>query len=112
MRFSKTQACATSRAAGVAVGAGGPCSRVVTVSLDQSAKIWSLATGERLATVAFPAKCTAVVLDPAEQEMYVGCSDAVIYAVGLAAAVGENRYQRSAFLPVGLLFPEPRKCWW
>jgi pre-rRNA-processing protein IPI3 len=70
----------------VAVGAGGPCSRVVTVSLDQSAKIWSLATGERLATVAFPAKCTAVVLEPAEQEMYVGCSDAVIYAVGLAAA--------------------------
>ena len=70
----------------LAVGAGGPCSRVVTVSLDQSAKVWSLVTGERLATVAFPAKCTAVVMDPAEQELYVGCSDAVIYAVSLAAA--------------------------
>lgn len=70
----------------VAVGAGGACSRIITGSLDQSVKIWSLATGQRLATVAFPAKCTAVVLDAAEQEIYVGCSDAVIYAVGLAAA--------------------------
>ena len=70
----------------LALGAGGACCRILSVSLDQTAKIWSLGTGERLATVAFPAKCTAVALEPAEQEAYVGCSDAVIYAVGLAAA--------------------------
>jgi WD40 repeat protein len=72
------------------LGAGGGSARVFSASLDQSVGIWSIATAARLASVRFPAKCTSLALDPAERELYVGCSDAVIYALSLSAAPPEH----------------------
>jgi pre-rRNA-processing protein IPI3 len=67
------------------IGVGGAACRIMSSSLDQSVKMWCLATGNLLATVIFPAKCMAVVTDPAERDMYAGGSDGVIYPVSLSA---------------------------
>lgn len=70
----------------LSVGVGGAACRVFSASLDQSVKVWCLASGDLVATVVFPSKCMAVATDPAERDMYVGGSDGVIYPVSLAGA--------------------------
>ena len=72
------------------LGAGGLCSRIVSSSDDQSVSVWSLASGNRLASVRFPSKCSAIAMDSAERDMFVGCADGNIYAMSLSAAPTEH----------------------
>eukprot|EP01134_Creolimax_fragrantissima_P001376 CFRG1376T1 len=67
---------------GVYVGTGTSSScRVVTVSLDRTAKLWDMSTGKIMCTLTFPAGLTSVTMDAAEFFMCVGASDGFIYKV-------------------------------
>lgn len=68
----------------LSIGVGGAACRVISASLDQTVKIWCLASGDLVATVVFPTKCMAVTTDPAERDLYVGGSDGVVYPVSLS----------------------------
>ncbi|KNC74506.1 hypothetical protein SARC_12952, partial [Sphaeroforma arctica JP610] len=62
------------------IGSGTSSScRVLTVSLDRTAKLWDMASGKVLCTLVFPAGLTSCAMDPAEFIMCVGASDGYIY---------------------------------
>ncbi|KAK9826171.1 hypothetical protein WJX81_003129 [Elliptochloris bilobata] len=62
-----------------------------TVGLDRCCKLWSLAAGELLHSVALPAALQAVTADPAEHALYLGAADGRIFELSLVGApVREN----------------------
>ncbi|CAH1772552.1 unnamed protein product [Owenia fusiformis] len=67
----------------VCVGCGGPQTRVATVSLDHTCKLWDIISGEMLFNITFDTSLTSVVLDSAESTLFVGCSNGHIYQVSL-----------------------------
>jgi pre-rRNA-processing protein IPI3 len=68
---------------GVHCGYGGLQARVLTVSKDCSCKVWELATGELAGTLSLPSDLWSVTADAAEQYVYCGAGDGVVYAVAL-----------------------------
>ncbi|CAL8463828.1 g3362 [Coccomyxa elongata] len=69
---------------------------VVTVSLDRSCKVWSLAQGNLLGSITFPVSLHSVTADPAEHATYLGGADGRIFEVSLA---GGNLTQDSGAFP-------------
>jgi len=67
-------------------------SRVVTVSLDRSCKIWDLSDGKCLATVIVPTNIRAVTMNPTETSIYVGGGDGLIYCIDLYSKAKNNQY--------------------
>lgn len=67
----------------ICVGVGEVNAVVATASLDRSVKLWSIATGTLLRTVALPAAATAVAFDSGEHALYAGCSDGRIFEASL-----------------------------
>ncbi|RKP05864.1 WD40-repeat-containing domain protein [Thamnocephalis sphaerospora] len=57
--------------------------RVVTVSLDHTCKIWSLATGQQLLTLLFPVALSACRMHPNETTLFVGGRDGIVYQADL-----------------------------
>ena len=102
---------------GLSVGAGGVAAYICTVSADRSLVVAQIPSGPgdrghrgfgvaegndgaggaggqgrdgSLATVAFPTGLTAVVLHPADQSVYVGAGDGLIYCVDLCSPVASS----------------------
>ncbi|CAI9591424.1 unnamed protein product [Staurois parvus] len=69
----------------VQCGSGGPQARVVTSSLDQTVKLWDIASGELLVSVLFDVRITSTTFDPAEYHLFCGGSDGSIFQVDLCA---------------------------
>jgi len=67
-------------------------SRVVTVSLDRSCKIWDLSNGKCLATVVVPTNIRSVAMNPTETSIYVGGGDGLIYCIDLYSKTKNNQY--------------------
>lgn len=67
----------------VQCGTGGPQSRAVTSSLDQTVKLWDIASGELLVSVLFDVRIMSVTFDPAEYHLFCGGSDGSIFQVDL-----------------------------
>ncbi|CAK0786493.1 hypothetical protein CVIRNUC_009706 [Coccomyxa viridis] len=63
---------------------------VITTSLDQTCKIYSLADGALLRSMAFPAALHSAVMDPAEHALHVGAADGRIFQVSLVGAPPEE----------------------
>lgn len=57
--------------------------RLFTASLDQSIRIWDLATGQLLTTLLTPAAITCMAVDPAERFVYAGTAEGVIHEIRL-----------------------------
>ncbi|CAH2292973.1 WD repeat-containing 18 [Pelobates cultripes] len=66
-------------------GIGGPQSRAVTSSLDQTVKLWDISSGDILLSVLFDVRIMSVALDPAEYHIFCGGSDGSIFQVDLLA---------------------------
>ncbi|KAJ1086280.1 hypothetical protein NDU88_006402 [Pleurodeles waltl] len=66
-------------------GAGGALARAATSSLDQTAKLWSISSGDLLMSILFDVRVMAVTLDPTEYHMFCGGSDGSIFQVDLCA---------------------------
>ncbi|KAM4810252.1 WD repeat-containing protein 18 [Rhinophrynus dorsalis] len=64
-------------------GIGGPQARVVSSSLDQTIKLWEIASGDLLLSVLFDVRIMSVTFDPAEYHLFCGGSDGAIYQVDL-----------------------------
>ncbi|KAN0021708.1 hypothetical protein ACTFIU_003852 [Dictyostelium citrinum] len=62
---------------------GGCNSRLFSVSLDRTCKIWDLVTGRCINSIIFPTYLTSVCLDPTETTCYVGGGDGIIYQTDL-----------------------------
>ena len=69
---------------GVAWGVGAGAPLVASVSLDRSAKVWSLCGGVLLRTLLFPAALTALALDAADWTLFAGAMNGRIYAAPLS----------------------------
>jgi len=90
---------------GIAVGACGCAARVATAGLDRSCKLWSLVTGEMLASVSYPSAATAVAMDSSERELYVGGGDGTIYGANLLGGAPASRWGESDAVDDGLAAP-------
>ncbi|XP_067329462.1 WD repeat-containing protein 18 [Anolis sagrei] len=66
-------------------GIGGPMARVATASLDQTAKLWEISSGDLLLSVLFDASLMSVTLDLAEYHMFCGGIDGSIFQVDLCS---------------------------
>ncbi|KAM6041536.1 WD repeat-containing protein 18 [Chlamydotis macqueenii] len=66
-------------------GFGGPLARAATASLDQTAKLWEISSGELLLSVLFDVGIMAVTLDLCEYHMFCGGMDGSIFQVDLCA---------------------------
>ncbi|XP_048831758.1 WD repeat-containing protein 18 [Brienomyrus brachyistius] len=66
-------------------GLMGPQARVATASLDQTAKLWELSSGELLLTILFDVGIMSVTLDPCEYFLFCGGSDGSIFQVSLCS---------------------------
>ncbi|KAK2541926.1 Wdr18 [Columba livia] len=66
-------------------GFGGPLARAATASLDQTAKLWEVSSGDLLLSVLFDVGIMAVTLDLAEYYMFCGGMDGSIFQVELCA---------------------------
>uniref|UniRef100_A0A8C0FM55 WD repeat-containing protein 18 n=1 Tax=Bubo bubo TaxID=30461 RepID=A0A8C0FM55_BUBBB len=66
-------------------GFGGPLARAATASLDQTAKLWEVSSGELLLSVLFDVGIMAVTLDLSEYHMFCGGMDGSIFQVDLCA---------------------------
>ncbi|EAL63106.1 WD40 repeat-containing protein [Dictyostelium discoideum AX4] len=62
---------------------GGCNSRLFSVSLDRTCKIWDLVTGRCINSIIFPTYLTSVCLDSTETTCYVGGGDGIIYQTDL-----------------------------
>eukprot|EP01133_Synstelium_polycarpum_P007736 gene7736-9066_t len=67
------------------VGFGGCNSRVYSVSLDRTCRVWDLVQQRSIASVVFPAALTSVVVDAGETALYVGGADGVVYQTDLVS---------------------------
>lgn len=54
-------------------------SRLYSVSMDRTCKVWDVASGSLMASLAMPAALTALAVDPAESHVYLGAIDGNIY---------------------------------
>uniref|UniRef100_A0A8C0FK25 WD repeat-containing protein 18 n=1 Tax=Bubo bubo TaxID=30461 RepID=A0A8C0FK25_BUBBB len=72
-------------------GFGGPLARAATASLDQTAKLWEVSSGELLLSVLFDVGIMAVTLDLSEYHMFCGGMDGSIFQVDLCAWVSANQ---------------------
>lgn len=68
---------------GLFCGCGGSSAIIVSCSLDTLCKVWSLALGNLLRTIKFPAAINAVVVDPGEYSLYAGSNDGRIFVAPL-----------------------------
>ncbi|XP_020669942.2 WD repeat-containing protein 18 [Pogona vitticeps] len=66
-------------------GVGGPTARVATASLDQTAKLWEISSGDLLLSVVFDVSLTSVALDLTEYHMFCGGMDGSIFQVDLCS---------------------------
>jgi pre-rRNA-processing protein IPI3 len=57
--------------------------RVITVSLDHTCKIWSVANGTLLLTLIFPVALSACCIHPCETMLFVGGRDGIVYQADL-----------------------------
>ncbi|XP_071953519.1 WD repeat-containing protein 18-like [Antedon mediterranea] len=64
-------------------GTGFPHSRVVSTSLDQTCKLWDMASGELLQNFVFDVPLHSVVMDSAEYRLFVGGADGNIFQLNL-----------------------------
>eukprot|EP01132_Coremiostelium_polycephalum_P002099 gene2099-2587_t len=62
---------------------GGSNSRLFTVSMDRTCKIWDLVSGKAVASILYPTYLTAVTCNASENTLYVGGGDGVIYQTDL-----------------------------
>ncbi|XP_044003030.1 WD repeat-containing protein 18 [Aphidius gifuensis] len=67
------------------VGNFGAKSRLVTVSLDRTARIYETHTGRQLLVLVFDVPLTSVALDLTETNLFVGCVDGVIRQINLSS---------------------------
>uniref|UniRef100_A0A3P9NES4 WD repeat-containing protein 18 n=1 Tax=Poecilia reticulata TaxID=8081 RepID=A0A3P9NES4_POERE len=77
----------------------GAQARVATSSLDQTAKVWELSSGELLLSVLFDVEIMSVTFDPSEYFLFCGGRDGNIFQVSLCS----QRHYR--FWPVGCSDP-------
>eukprot|EP00510_Aplanochytrium_minuta_P003290 CAMPEP_0184023576 /NCGR_PEP_ID=MMETSP0954-20121128/11461_1 /TAXON_ID=627963 /ORGANISM="Aplanochytrium sp, Strain PBS07" /LENGTH=456 /DNA_ID=CAMNT_0026306523 /DNA_START=22 /DNA_END=1389 /DNA_ORIENTATION=+ len=68
----------------IRTGTGGVNSRVLTCSLDNTAKIWSVPLKSLLYSIYFPCPLNDCVLDPAERWVYAGGEDGNVYMKALS----------------------------
>ncbi|XP_032992477.1 WD repeat-containing protein 18-like, partial [Lacerta agilis] len=66
-------------------GMGGPMARAATASLDQTAKLWEISSGDLLLSVVFDVGVLSVTLDLTEYHMFCGGMDGSIFQVNLCA---------------------------
>ncbi|CAI5798785.1 repeat-containing 18 [Podarcis lilfordi] len=66
-------------------GMGGPMARAATASLDQTAKLWEISSGDLLLSVVFDVGILSVTLDLTEYHMFCGGMDGSIFQVDLCA---------------------------
>ncbi|CAM9884161.1 unnamed protein product [Lampetra planeri] len=76
-------------------GAGGPLARIATASLDQTVKLWELASGRLLLSVLLSVGLTALALDPAEYHVFCGGVDGAIYRISLYNTVCGANHERT-----------------
>ena len=65
------------------LGFGGIKSRLFTCSKDRTVKAYCVASGQYLLNVEFPTSLSSIVVDSAEENLYVGSSKGTIYTVSL-----------------------------
>ncbi|XP_034952660.1 WD repeat-containing protein 18 [Chelonus insularis] len=65
------------------LGNFGIMSRLVTVSLDKTARIYNASTGDCLATLIFDTALMSVCLDSNESNLFIGCSNGIIKYLNL-----------------------------
>ncbi|KAJ1551204.1 WD repeat-containing protein 18, partial [Nowakowskiella sp. JEL0078] len=58
-------------------------SRIFSVSLDSTCKIWHLNSGQLLSTLVFSAPLYSIIVDPAELQLFVGSAAGTIFNVNL-----------------------------
>ncbi|XP_066491656.1 WD repeat-containing protein 18 [Tiliqua scincoides] len=66
-------------------GIGGPMARAATASLDQTAKLWEISSGDLLLSVVFDVAIMSVTLDLTEYHMFCGGMDGSIFQVDLCS---------------------------
>ncbi|XP_054835109.1 WD repeat-containing protein 18 [Eublepharis macularius] len=66
-------------------GIGGPMARAATASLDQTAKLWEISSGDLLLSVVFDVGIMSVTLDLTEYFMFCGGMDGSIFQVDLCS---------------------------
>nr|XP_056701121.1 WD repeat-containing protein 18 [Euleptes europaea] len=66
-------------------GVGGPMARAATASLDQTAKLWEISSGDLLLSVVFDVGIVSVTLDLTEYFMFCGGMDGSIFQVDLCS---------------------------
>ncbi|XP_060088806.1 WD repeat-containing protein 18 [Heteronotia binoei] len=66
-------------------GVGGPMARAATASLDQTAKLWEISSGDLLLSVVFDVAIMSVTLDLCEYFMFCGGMDGSIFQVDLCS---------------------------
>ncbi|XP_015668939.2 WD repeat-containing protein 18 [Protobothrops mucrosquamatus] len=66
-------------------GVGGPLARAATASLDQTAKLWEISSGNLLLSVVFDVSIMSVTLDLAEYHMFCGGLDGSVFQVDLCS---------------------------
>ncbi|XP_061457287.1 WD repeat-containing protein 18 isoform X2 [Rhineura floridana] len=66
-------------------GVGGPMARAATASLDQTAKLWEISSGNLLLSVVFDVGIMSVTLDLTEYHMFCGGMDGSLFQVDLCA---------------------------
>ncbi|KAJ8040130.1 WD repeat-containing protein 18 [Holothuria leucospilota] len=64
-------------------GKGGISSRAVSSSQDQTCKLWDIPSGQMLCSFVFDTPILSVTMDAAEQRLFSGGLDGIIYAVNL-----------------------------
>lgn len=67
------------------VGNFGTKSRLITVSLDRTARIYETHTGRQLLVLVFDVPLTSVTLDITETNLFIGCVDGVIRQINLSS---------------------------
>ncbi|KAI1280352.1 WD repeat-containing protein 18 [Halotydeus destructor] len=67
----------------LAVGHGGVCGRVASVSLDKTCRVHELITGNHLFTLVYDTPLWSVALDPAQYFLFVGDENGNIYQTKL-----------------------------
>ncbi|XP_069127865.1 WD repeat-containing protein 18-like [Argopecten irradians] len=65
------------------IGYGGSRARVVSSSLDQSCRLWDLASGEMLCCIVFDISITSTVMNLTESLLFAGGSNGQIYSYNL-----------------------------
>ncbi|KAH3763577.1 protein ROOT INITIATION DEFECTIVE 3 [Pelomyxa schiedti] len=78
----------------VVCGFAGVSSRVVSVSLDHTMKIWDIPSGVLVYSVLFPSGLTCVALDPLDRYAVVGSRDSNLYRIDLIEDLATNQQQQ------------------